>query len=148
MSTNVFKKIPLGRIPYESTNFLDPDSSRKDQPGRTPIEGGYRGKQPDKYIDTSRKTVGVQMLAKNRYVALKVTRKDSRIATTFSRPFKLIDGNPILQLFISGPSGIVSNIVNELKVSNISIRDFDVNGPGDIRGPDIYRDRSVKNRGR
>lgn len=148
MGNNVFRKPPLGRIPYESTNFLDSDRSKKGQPGKVPIEGVYRGKDPEKFIDKSRKTIGVQMLARDRYTALKITRRVKEIAIRFSKPFLMIDGNPILQLFISGPFNIVNHVLSLLESSNIAIRHFDVAGPGGVRGPNIYRDKSIQRRGR
>lgn len=149
MGNDVFRKPPLGRIPYESTNFLDKDSAKKNQPGEVPIESGYRGKEPEKFIDKSRKTVGVQMLARDRYAALRITRTfKGKIAIRFSKPFNLIDGNPILQLFINGPFNVVNLVVSQLDSANIAIRHFDVAGPGGVRGPNIYRDKSVRRRGR
>lgn len=148
MGSDVFRKPPIGRIPYESTNFLDRDSANKGQPGNVPIESGYRGKEPEKYIDKSRKTVGVQMLARDRYKALKITRNINGIAIRFSKPFLLIDNNPILQLFVNGPFNVVNHTLSLLDASNIVIRHFDVSGPGGVRGPNIYRDKSVKKRGR
>lgn len=148
MANNVFRKSPLGRIPYESTNFLDMDSTKKSQPGKLPIEGGYRGKEPDKFIDKSRKTICVQMMAKDRYIALKALKKDSGIALRFSKPFKIIDRNPILQLFINGPFNLVNLALSKLNSSNIVIHSFDVTDPGVVSGPNIYRDRSIKKRGR
>lgn len=148
MGNDIFKKPPIGRIPYESVNFLDADVAKKGQPGKVPIESGYRGREPEKFIDKSRKTVGVQMLARDRYAATKIVKKNKSIVMRFSKPFKLIDGNPILQLFVSGPFNEVNYVVSQLNGADIVIHSFDLAGPGGIRGPNIYRDKSVLGRGK
>lgn len=148
MANNIYRRPPMGRISYTDTHLADPDRVRKGQPNLLPVHGRIRGREPQKTKDLSRKTMGIQMFASNRFLALKSIRGVSDIAIRFTRPFKVVEGNPIIQLFVSGPTPNVVEAVAKVQSTGAIIRQFDVERPGSTRPPNIYRDRTVKKRAR